>query len=227
MVAHSRDLLAIVRPPYSGLGVYGGIITGTIALVVLLRRWKQSFWRWSDIVAPGLFVMQAFARWGNFFNQELYGPRTYMPWGIRIECAYRTGDWPCTRYPEATTGFHPLFLYESLSGVLGAFVLLQLARRWGPRLRPGDLFLAWLVWYSLVRLALEGWRSGNWTIGGVPTAMVISTVLAGGALAVFAWRHRPGAADGDRWGEPPTPSGGTTAALSGSDQARPGRTVQR
>ena len=125
-------------------------------------------------------------------NQELYGPPTHLSWGIRIECANRSDGWPCTRYPEATTGFQPLFLYESLSGVLGALVLLQVARRWGPRMRPGDLFLGWLAWYALVRLALEGLRSGNWTVGGVPTATVVSAVLAGGALAVLAWRHRPG-----------------------------------
>ena len=64
--------------------------------------------------------MQAIARWGNFFNQELYGPPTKLPWGIPIDCAHRIAAYPCSSaYPEATL-FHPLFLYESLSGVVGA-----------------------------------------------------------------------------------------------------------
>lgn len=196
---YAADLLAIVRPPYTGLGVLGAIITSTIALAVLLRIWHQSFWRWADVIVPGAFLMQAITRWGNFFNQELYGPPTGLPWGIAIQCQQRAAQWPCDQYPEAATGFHPLFLYESVSGALGAVTVLWVARRWGPRMRPGDLFLAWVIWYSVVRLALETLRSGSWTVGGVPTAMILSAALAAGALVVLAWRHRPTARDGDRW----------------------------
>ena len=61
--------------------------------------------------------MQAIARWGNFFNQELYGPPTTLPWGIPIDCAHRLqAVYPCAAFPVETTRFHPLFLYESLSG---------------------------------------------------------------------------------------------------------------
>jgi phosphatidylglycerol---prolipoprotein diacylglyceryl transferase len=102
------DPLAIVLPPYSGLGVYGGIIAGTIA-AVLYARWKrQPFLPWADAVAPGLFVMQAIARWGNFFNQELYGAPTNLPWGIAIQCMYRTQGYACPpgSDPAATLGQH-------------------------------------------------------------------------------------------------------------------------
>ncbi len=158
---YKDDLLAIVMPPYTGLGVYGGILTGIIAAFVIFRLWKQPFWKWADVIAPGLFVMQAIGRWGNFFNQELYGPPTDLPWGITIDCAHRVAQYPCTMYPPATTGFHPLFLYESVSGILGAITLLWIARRWGARMRPGDLFLIWLIWYATVRLALETLRTGQ------------------------------------------------------------------
>ena len=167
---YQDDLLAIVMPPYTGLGVYGGILTGVIAAAVILRLWHQPFWKWADVIAPGIFVMQAIGRWGNFFNQELYGPPTDLPWGITIDCVHRVPQYPCTMYPPETTGFHPLFLYESVSGILGAITLLWIARRWGPRMRPGDLFLIWLIWYATVRLALESLRTGNWTVLGVPTA---------------------------------------------------------
>ena len=64
--------------------------------------------------------MQAVGRWGNFFNQELYGPPTNLPWGIAIDCAHRVVEYPCSQYPEATTGFHPLFLYESRAASSGS-----------------------------------------------------------------------------------------------------------
>ena len=215
---YKDNLLAIVMPPYTGLGVYGGIITGTLVAFALMRMWGQSFWKWADVIAPGLFVMQAIGRWGNFFNQELYGPPTDLPWGITIDCAHRVAQYPCAVYPEATTGFQPLFLYESISGILGAITLLWIARRWGPRMRPGDLFLIWIMWYAVVRFALEFLRTNNWTFLGVPTAIIFSTVLGLGALVVLLLRHRPGAADGDRWGEPPgAPSEATADAAPAPD----------
>jgi len=191
---YEDDLLKIVLPPYSGLGVYGGLATGVLA-TVLYTRWKRvPFWPWADVVAPGLFVMQAVGRWGNFFNQELYGPPTSLPWGIAIDCAHRI-DYPCETYPLATTGFHPLFLYESISGLLGAIVLLWVARRYAGRLRNGDLVLIFFIWYPIVRFALETLRTNNWRVGGVPTAQVVSVVFVLIALLVLLYRHRSEAGD--------------------------------
>jgi phosphatidylglycerol:prolipoprotein diacylglycerol transferase len=202
-----NDLLAIVLPPYSGLGVYGGIATGFLA-AVLYTRWKrQPFLGWADAAAPGLLVMQAVARWGNFFNQELYGPPTKLPWGIAIECANRTETWACP--PVGTTPvdahFVPLFLYESLSGLVGAVILLMLARR-VRFLRPGDIVLLFFAWYGTTRFLLEPLRTNNWTLNGIPTASIISAALVVGALLLLAWRHRPGAAANDRRpADPPVP----------------------
>ena len=204
---YQDNLLKIVMPPYTGLGVYGGIATGTLAGLYIIRRWRQPFWKWADVIAPGIFVMQAIGRWGNFFNQELYGPPTNLPWGIAIDCAHRIGDhgiaqWACTQFPFATTAFQPLFLYESVSGLVGAAVLLMLARRFGPKMRPGDLFLVWGMWYAAVRFGLETFREGNWTLGGIPTAMLVSTAVFLGAGAVLLLRHRPGSS-AETWGQPP------------------------
>jgi phosphatidylglycerol:prolipoprotein diacylglycerol transferase len=204
---YKNDLLAIVLPPYSGLGVYGGIATGFLA-AVLYTRWKrQPFLGWADAAAPGLLVMQAVARWGNFFNQELYGPPTKLPWGIAIECANRTETWACP--PVGTTPvdahFVPLFLYESLSGLIGAVVLLMLARR-ARFLRPGDIVLLFFAWYGTTRFLLEPLRTNNWTLNGIPTASIVSAALVVGALLLLAWRHRPGAAANDRKpADPPAP----------------------
>ncbi len=203
-VLYKDDPIKIFLPPYTGLGVYGGIITGTIAAWYITRRWHQSFAKWADVIAPGLFVMQAIGRLGNFFNQELYGPPTNLPWGIAIDCAHRVVEYPCTLYPEATTGFQPLFLYESLSGAIGAITLLWIARRFGSRMRPGDLILIFFIWYAAVRFALETLRVNNWTFFGLPTAMVVSIVVIVLSLIVLAWRHRPGSTV-ERWGDPPPP----------------------
>ena len=208
---YKNDLLAIVLPPYSGLGVYGGIATGFLA-AVLYTRWKrQPVLGWADAAAPGLLVMQAVARWGNFFNQELYGPPTKLPWGIAIECANRTETWACP--PVGTTPvdahFVPLFLYESLSGLVGAVVLLMLARR-ARGLRPGDIVLLFFAWYGTTRFVLEPLRTNNWTLDGIPTASIISAALVVGALLLLAWRHRPGAAANDR--KPADPPGPPTPA---------------
>ena len=177
---------------FSGLGVPGGIVTGTLAAWYLTRRWKVDFPTWADIVAPGLFVMQAIGRLGNFFNQELYGPPTSLPWGIAIDCLHRVEAYPCTTFPSATTHFQPLFLYESLSGLIGAAVLLWLARRHSSRLRPGDLLLIFFVWYGTTRFLLEFMRSGNWTFFGIPTAQIVSVIFIAVGLALLVYRHRRG-----------------------------------
>ena len=192
-------ILPIVRQPgggyafagFTGLGVPGGIITGTLAGAIFVRLRRQSFFQWADVVAPGLFVMQAIGRLGNFFNQELYGPPTTLPWGIRIDCAHRIPDFPCSTFP-ITTHFHPLFLYESVSGILGAIFLIWLARRWSSRLVAGDLLLIFLVWYGVTRFVLETLRHDNWTFFGVPMAQIVTSgfILAG--LVGFWYRHGPG-----------------------------------
>ncbi|HEY8988703.1 MAG TPA: prolipoprotein diacylglyceryl transferase [Candidatus Limnocylindrales bacterium] len=177
---------------FTGLGVPGGIITGTIVGWAYVRRTHQEFFRWADVVAPALFVMQAIGRWGNFFNQELYGPPTTLPWGIKIDCAHRVADYPCSSFPLETTHFQPLFLYESLSGIAGFLVLTWLARRRSSRLVPGDLLLIFFIWYGLTRFALEGLRSGNWTFFGIPTASIVTLgFILVGAIGLW-YRHGPG-----------------------------------
>ena len=207
---YKADPVRIFLPPYSGLGVYGGIITGTIAAFLYARYKRVPFLRWTDIIAPGLFVMQAIARWGNWFNQELYGSPTTLPWGIPIDCAHRLQDvYPCATFPEATTRFQPLFLYESLSGALGAIVLIWIGYHLRDRLRPGDILLIFFVWYGVVRFTLETFRHDNWLFFGTPTAQVVSLGFIVPSLVILAWRHRPGHPLDD----PPTyPEGATWGA---------------
>ncbi len=187
---YAGDPLKVVLPPYSGLGLYGGIIGAAIGIWVYVRGKSVPLGRALDVVVPGTLLAQGIARWGNFFNQELYGPPTDLPWGITIECAHRVAQYPCSAYPFETTGFHPLFFYESALTIAGGIIALVVARRFGDRLLDGDLASFWMVWYGSVRLVLELFREGwNWTVLGVPTAMLIGAALIAAGIGTAVWRH--------------------------------------
>ncbi len=215
---YANDPVKIILPPYSGLGVYGGIAAGTLAAWWYTRRRRVSFLRWADIIAPALFVMQAVGRWGNYFNQELYGPPTTLPWGIPIDCVHRLTAYACSEYPEATTRFHPLFLYESISGIVGAAVLIWLGFRLRERLRPGDLFLVFLVWYGATRFILENLREDNWTFFDIPVAQIISLAIILIGVGGLIYRHGRGTTS-DR--PPSRPQGATWGALGAAWMTRP------
>lgn len=189
---YAANPLAAIIPPYEGLGAPGGLITGTIALIVIIRRWRQEPWSWVDVAGPAILVMQAIARWGNWFNQELYGVPTDLPWGLAIDCAHRAVSVSCAAVGEATR-FHPLFLYESLSGLAGALILPALGERLKGRLIPGMVGLGAVAWYSATRLALEGLRLENWKVGGIATASVVMGAVLLITLAVAVVRLRAAA----------------------------------
>src|SRR5688572_14819457 len=214
---YANDPLKIILPPYSGLGVFGGIVAGTLAAWWYARGRGVSFARWADIIAPALFVMQAIGRWGNYFNQELYGPPTTAPWGIPIDCAHRLVAYSCDTLPE-TTRFHPLFLYESISGLLGAAFLVFLEYRLRSWLLPGDLLLTFFICYGVTRFALESLRTDNWSFFGVPTAQVVSLAFIAIGVVGLVLRHR-----GSRMGDkPPTdPQRATWGALGAAWMTRP------
>lgn len=186
---YAADPLRIVLPPYSGLGLYGGIAGAALAIALIARRRGVPVLRALDVVIPGTLLAQAIARWGNFFNQELYGPPTDLPWGIVIDCAHRVAPWDCTTWPADTTGFHPLFLYESLLALGGAAIALALLRSRGRGLHDGDLVALWMLWYGGTRLVLETFRAEwAWSIGGLPVAMLVSAALLAGGVALLAGR---------------------------------------
>jgi phosphatidylglycerol:prolipoprotein diacylglycerol transferase len=186
---HPLDTLLIWN---GGLGIFGAIVAGGLVVILYTRRNKLSLGRYLDIAAPGLIIGQAIGRWGNFVNQELYGPPTDLAWGIQIDAAHRYGPYvDLTRYPVDTTYFHPLFLYESMLNVIGFIVLAVGARRW-KWLKDGDLILVYAMWYGLNRFIVESFRFDAWTVaGGLPTAQLIGLVITVfGAVALLV-RHWP------------------------------------
>ena len=194
---YSDHLPQIILPPYSGLGGYGGLFTGLLATLWYARRHHLDFWRWADILAPAILLAQVIGRWGNFANQELYGPPTTLPWGIAIQCQYRIAQYACPpgADPNATLGQHfiPLFLYESLLSLVGVVVMLWLWRRFTARGRlfiAGDVGMLYFVWYGLERSLLEFFRSGyDWTFFGLGTAQIVGIGAALASIGVIVVRH--------------------------------------
>jgi phosphatidylglycerol---prolipoprotein diacylglyceryl transferase len=195
--AYYKDHLAqIVLPPYSGLGIYGGLFTGMLAVIWYARRKGLSFWRWGDILAPCILLAQTVGRWGNFMNQELYGPPTNLPWGIAIQCQYRVAEFRCPVDGGSTpvdAHFIPLFFYESLLSLIGVAVMLLLWQRFTARRRlliAGDVGLLYFVWYGLERSLLETFRFGyNWTFFSIPMAQLIGVGAAVAGVVTILIRH--------------------------------------
>jgi prolipoprotein diacylglyceryl transferase len=132
-----------------GLGIWGGILFGVLAGAVVIKRSGGSVLQAMDAVAPGLLVAQGIGRLGNWWNQELYGKPTDLPWGLEIDDAHNMD------YPAGTT-FHPTFLYEMLWDLAGAAVVILVARRW--RIRPPALFSLYVAWYTFGRFFEEQLR---------------------------------------------------------------------
>lgn len=178
------NALAIWR---GGLGIYGGIIGGLIAVVAYARYYNLNLTTMLDVGAVGLLLGQAIGRWGNFFNQELYGYPTTLPWGIPIEQQNRL---PQFADLPASTRFHPSFLYESLWALAGVAIMLWLTRRFSDRLRSGDLVLFYLIWYPAGRFLVEFQRPDAWTVAGLPAAQWIAIFAIALGAAGLWWRHR-------------------------------------
>ncbi len=143
------DPISILAIWEGGLALFGGLTAGTLAVIIITRRGGGDVARMADAVAPGLPLAQAIGRWGNYFNQELYGRPTDLPWALEVDA--RTDRFR-DLYPDATT-FHPTFLYESLWNVTLVVLLVRLDRQ---RVLPrGALILVYAVGYGLGRFLTE------------------------------------------------------------------------
>ncbi|MCB0077017.1 MAG: prolipoprotein diacylglyceryl transferase [Anaerolineales bacterium] len=170
-----------------GLGIFGAIVGGALVVWWYSRRHKLHLPTWLDIGAVGLILGQAIGRWGNFFNQELYGEPTTLPWGITIDVIHRLPQYVDLPVDQK---FHPAFLYESLWALGSLLVLLWVSRRFKAWLFPGDIFCLYLILYGIGRFLVEFQRPDAWTIGGLPTAQWIGIGVVVLALFLIWWRHR-------------------------------------
>lgn len=174
-----------------GIGIFGGLLGGVLAVIIYCKRNKLNWWRWMDIMAPGVLLAQAVGRWGNYFNQELYGPPTDLPWGILItNVNQRIPPYnDLTVYPLTTT-FHPVFLYESLWNLAGFVLLMWLGRKYAGKMLDGDMVSLYLIWYPTGRLLVESLRPDAWTMSGIPTAQIISVLLILLGIGSMWYRHQ-------------------------------------
>jgi phosphatidylglycerol:prolipoprotein diacylglycerol transferase len=180
-LTHPLDLINLRK---GGLGIPGAVIGGLVALYFFTRKRRMNFIEWTDIAAPSLALGQAIGRWGNYFNQEVYGAPTNLPWKLFIDPQHRLSGFLDVEY------YHPLFLYESLWNLGNLFLLLWLGRRFKHTLKTGDIFLSYLVVYPLGRFLLEFLRLDSSQIGGVNANQTFMAIVMVCAAAVLFWRHK-------------------------------------
>jgi len=180
----------VINVRQGGVNILGGFV-GAAFFGWLYVRWRRlPFWDYADVAGPGLLIAQAIGRWGNFINQELYGPPTDLPWGITIDPISRLPQYSdLTVYPPETT-FHPTFLYESIWLFAGFLVLVYLNNKYRAIWRSGALFGLFLIWWGMGRTVIEFFRPDQVTIGNTPItySMVIAFLLAVVGLYIFLLR---------------------------------------
>ncbi len=180
-------ILDILNVRSGGLGIPGAVIGGVIALYFYSRKHKLDFLEWADIAAPSLALGQAIGRFGNFFNQELYGAPTNLPWKLYIDPQHRLSTFASVEY------YHPLFAYESILNLLNMALLMWVTRSYEGRSKKGDILLLYLIVYPVVRFSLDFLRLDASMVGGININQTIMAVIAVLSALTLVWRHRPGA----------------------------------
>ncbi|MBX9391026.1 prolipoprotein diacylglyceryl transferase [Streptomonospora nanhaiensis] len=195
-----RDPIQALNIRSGGLGIWGAVALGAVGVWYVARRRGLSMSKLSFAIAPTIPLAQALGRWGNYFNQELFGAPTDLPWAVRVSLDYtynangepRPGMQPLPgSTTEYHTTYHPTFLYEFLWCLALAALLAWLGRRFEDRLGGGRLFALYIMGYCVGRFWIEylrvdpaheilGLRLNNWT----------SVLLFAGALAYFWWAGR-------------------------------------
>ena len=167
-----------------GLGIPGGLILGVVVGVSVAKKKGINTSEVLDAIIPSIPIAQAIGRWGNWFNQELFGKPTELPWALEIDFQHRSKDF------IAESTFHPTFLYEAVWNVLLAFLLAKCDR--AGFLKPGRLIGLWILGYGVGRLWVEALRIDNASlIAGVRVNIWMSLIaIVSGLLVVVFGRER-------------------------------------
>ncbi|MDX9918137.1 MAG: prolipoprotein diacylglyceryl transferase [Gudongella sp.] len=170
---YSKNPSQILNIRGGGLAIHGVIIAGAIVAIIFAKVRKENFWTLADIVAPSLILGQAIGRWGNFANQEAHGGPTNLPWGIMVD----------------GVKVHPTFLYESIWNFLLFFFLLWYRRK--KATVEGEIFILYLVLYSVARFWIEGLRTDSLMLGPFRIAQLISLAsIAAGLILLYYMKKR-------------------------------------
>ena len=180
---YTHDPLKALQIWSGGLGIWGAVAGGAIAVVVLARKHHLDTLQLCDAIAPGVVLAQAIGRWGNYFNQELFGRPSTLPWALKIDVAHRPDQY------KAFATFQPTFLYESLWCLVVLAVLLWAEKL--PSHRKGQTFALYIVLYTAGRFVFENMRSDEaHTIGGLRINAWVSIVLFIIGVVWFVWLAR-------------------------------------
>ena len=156
------DWVEMFRIWNGGLGIWGGVLFGALAAWAWCRHKHYPMALLADAIAPGLLVAQAVGRLGNWFNQELYGAPTTLPWGLKLNMEGTAIGHSEQCYDGATcpsgTLFHPTFLYEMIWNLIGAAIIVYIGSKAMEKLKAGSLFAVYIMWYTLGRTWIESLR---------------------------------------------------------------------
>lgn len=183
------DLMKVFYIWEGGNAIFGSLLGGAVGAWIGCKQTGIRFWSFADALAPAMLIAQATGRLGNYFNHELFGQPTTLPWGLEIEStnpAFPAG------LPEGTL-FHPMFLYEILWNLLGAFVIIVLERKL--YLRWGKAFGVYLIWYGIGRSVFETYRlDSSETFLSIRTNVwaALLAILVGVLIILIQNRRHPG-----------------------------------
>lgn len=192
------DLWRVLYVWEGGLAIFGALLGGAVGAWIGARLSGIRFWAFADALAPGILIAQATGRFGNYFNQELFGAPTGLPWGLEID----PGNPAIPVGLPSDTLFHPTFAYEGLWNVLGALVIIAATRRFN--LQWGKAFALYLIWYGIGRFSLEflrldvaevifGLRSNQWAaLAGIVLGLAILIVQSKSHPGLEPSVYRPG-----------------------------------
>lgn len=180
---YSQNPGAIIQIWNGGIAIHGALIGSVITAIVFSRKKKISFWKLADIAAPSIILGQAIGRWGNFINQEAHGEEVTRSF---LEGLYLPDFIVNQMYIEGTY-YHPTFFYESVWNMIG-FALLLLLRKVNPK--RGELFLSYVIWYSIGRFFIEGMRTDSLMVADLlRIAQVLSLTLIVVAAFILVFRR--------------------------------------
>ena len=183
---YKNHLIQIPAIWNGGIAIHGGLIGAVLTAIIFTRKRKISFWKLADITAPSILLGQAIGRWGNFMNQEAHGGPVSRAFLENLHLP----TFIINQMNINGTYYHPTFLYESLWSLVGVTLLISLRNI---NLRRGEMFLTYLIWYSIGRFFIEGMRTDSLMLTShLRIAQVISIVIIVGSISLNLFRRIKG-----------------------------------
>jgi phosphatidylglycerol---prolipoprotein diacylglyceryl transferase len=177
---HPNEIIAIWK---GGIAIHGALIGAIVTTVVFAKKKNLSFWKLADIAAPSIILGQAIGRWGNFMNQEAHGG----PVSREFLESLQLPDFIINQMYIEGSYYHPTFLYESLWNFIGFLILLILQRL---NLKRGEVFLTYVIWYSIGRFFIEGMRTDSLMLtDNLRMAQVLSITLVIASTVLILYRR--------------------------------------